>query len=611
MSVALRQVGTAVILAAFLAGFSPAVAQPPQAGKISEEKYETIDVRGIKVPMRDGVKLSADIYRPIVAAGKKVPGIFIFTPYSNNGGGMITRAKYFARRGYAVVMVDTRGRYDSEGEWDPFGAQHKLDGYDTVEWIAKQPWCSGKVGMVGGSYLGWTQWWTATQGPPSLKCIIPEVAPPDGHYNAPYQQGVLVSWLMDWGAMNAGRTGQMIGEGGYGGFSPRRPKDFMHLPYIKMNEYRGAADSPWFATWFSQNLSNDPYWKAISYERPEHFAKVTVPSLSITGWYDANYPGSPRNYLGVKQHGATPEARQPKLVIGPWQHGFNTRSLGKTDFGPEAQIGWDAYCCKWFDHYLLGLKNGVENDPPVYLFVMGRNRWRTGKDWPLPETKWTKYYLHSGGKANSLRGDGTLDTSLPQAEPRDTYVYDPALPALSPYTGGHLEDGPVDSRPAARGDDVLVYTTTPLAQDLEVVGPITAKLYAATSAKDTDWMLRLIDVHPDGHAAFLCDGVMRARHRDPKQHGAYNPAALSTIEPGKAHEYTLEFWRGTGNVFQKGHRVRIEISSSYFPYYLPNLNTGADNIALETKRVTATQTILHDAEHPTHVVLPVIPAGTE
>lgn len=597
----------ALFLAIVLGASLPAFAQP-QPGKISEEKYDTIDVRGIKAPMRDGVKLSLDIFRPTAPDGQKVPAIFIFTPYSNNSGGMMSRAKFFARRGYAVVIGDTRGRFDSEGEWNPFGAKHKEDGHDVVEWIAKQPWCTGKVGMVGGSYLGWTQWWTASQAPPSLKCIIPEVAPPDAFYNAPYQQGIVSGWFMDWLSMMSGRTGQIMGEGPYGGFAPYRQRDFMKLPYIKMNEFRGSADSPWFETVFKQNLLNDPYWTAIAYERPENFSKVTVPSLSITGWYDANYPGSPRNYLGMKQYGATPEARKPKLVIGPWQHAFNSRSLGKTDFGPDAQIAWDGYCCRWFDHYLLGKDNGVEKDPAVQLFVMGRNKWRSGTDWPLPETKWTKYYLHSRGKANSVRGDGTLDTTAPASEPTDKYVYDPALPALSPYTGGHLEDGPVDSRLASRGDDVLVYTTEPLQSDVEVCGPITAKLFAATSAKDTDWMMRLIDVHPDGFSAFLCDGVMRARYRDPKNHGAYNPARLSTIEPGKALEYTLEFWRGTGNLFKKGHRIRIEISSSYYPYYLPNLNTGADNIALETRRVIANQTIYHDAERPSHVVLPVIPA---
>lgn len=599
----------AVVAVLFGDGGRRVEAHPPLAGKISEERYTLHEERGLKIPLRDGVKLSVDLCRP--AELPRAPAIVLMTPYSNNGSGTVARARYFARRGYAVALVDSRGRYDSEGTWDPFSANHKTDGYDTIEWVAKQSWCNGSVGMLGGSYLGWTQWWTATQAPPALKCIIPEVAPPDSHWNCPYQQGILVGWMMDWGAMHSGRTMQIARDGPYGGFTPTRQADFMKLPYLKLNARRGAKDCPWFETWLTQNLAGDPYWQAIAYQHPRDYSRVRVPSLSVTGWFDANYPGSPRNFVGVREHGATREAKQAKLVIGPWQHGFNTRSLGNTDFGPEAAIGWDAYCCRWFDHYLLGIDNGIDRDPAVQVFVMGRNEWRTATDWPLPETHWKKYYLHSGGHANSLRGDGTLSLEPPDKESPDQYVYDPALPTLSPYSGGHLEDGPIDTRPAARGSDVLVYSSEPLASDMEVVGPIFARLYAATSAKDTDWMLRLVDVRPDGHAAFLCDGVMRARHRDPEKEGAFNAHRLSEILPNRPYLYTLEFWRGTGNVFRKGHRIRIEISSSYYPYYLPNLNTGRDNIALETERVIARQIIFHDQTRPTHVLLPMIPKNVE
>ena len=270
-------------------------------------------------------------------------------------------------------------------------------------------------------------------------------------------------------------------------------------------------------------------------------------------------------------------------------------------------IDWDGYVCRWFDHYLKGIDNGVANDPPVFVFVMGRNRWHAEKDWPLPQTRWTNFYLHSGGKANSLDGDGTLSTTAPGDEPADAYTYDPAKPTKAPFTGGHI-DGPADTRKSAAGADVLVYTTPSLTEDVEVTGPLEAKLFASTSAKDTDWMVRLIDVRPDGYAALLCDGVIRARCRDPKNGGAFTAERLSTIEPGQVYEYTLRFWRGTGNVFAKGHRIRVEVSSSYYPYYLRNLNTGADNVALETEVVVARQKVFHDKEHPSHIVLPLIPA---
>lgn len=581
-------------------------AQAPDAGKYSREEFTVQAARGAKVKMRDGVSLSVDWYRP--DADGRFAAILIHTPYNNNSPAWTTRAKWFAKRGYAVVISDCRGRFDSDGVWDPFDRKHKTDGYDLVEWIAKQPWCTGKVGMAGQSYMGWTQWWAATQAPPALKAIAPEVAPPDQFFNGPYQDGILVSWMMDWAPAMAGRTAQAVADGPYGGFVSTRAEDYMKLPYAKLNLRRGALDASWFDTWINKNSAADDYWRGIAYQTKEAYAKVYVPSLNVTGWFDANHPGSPMNYLAMKKYGATDDARRPSLVIGPWPHSFNRdRKTGSTDFGSDSVIDWDGYLCRFFDHFLKGVDNGVTKDPRVHVFVMGSNRWRAEIDWPLPQSKWVKYYLHGGGKANSIKGDGSLSTQAPANETPDNYVYDPAKPTRSPFTGGHIEDGPVDTRKSAEGNDVLAYTSPVLEDDLEVIGPIEAKLFAATSAKDTDWMMRLIDVRPDGYAALLCDGVIRARCRDPQNHGAFNPEKLSTIEPGATYEYTLRFWRGTGNLFKKGHRIRVEISSSYFPYYLRNLNTWADNVGLETSSAIAKQTIHHDQEHPSHIVLPVIP----
>jgi len=586
---------------------STLLATPPDPGHYSEPKSEVRATRGHKAAMRDGVKLSVDAFQP--KAEGKFPAILIITPYSNNPG-FAKRGTWFAQRGYVVAVADSRGRFDSEGTWDPFDPKHKTDGYDLVEWLAHQPWCDGHVGMMGLSYMGWAQWWTASQAPPSLKCIVPEVAPPDAMFNTPYQNGVLVSWMVDWAGANGGRVGQNMGPGPYGGFAleERRLTDYMQLPYLKLQEVRGALDAPWYEKWIRGNTSTDKYWQDIAYQTPESYGKISVPSLAATGWFDADFPGAPMNYLAMKQHGATAEARRPRMVIGPWQHIINSsRKLGAFDYGEEGVIDWDGYVCRWFDHWLKGIDNGVENDAPVHLFVMGRNRWRTAPDWPLPETQWTKFYLHSNGHANGIGGDGTLSIGADQSAESDTYTYDPAKPTRSCFTGGHLEDGAADTRKSSSGDDVLVYTTPPLTEEVEVIGPITAKLYAAMSARDTDWMVRLIDVQPDGFSAMLCEGVMRARHRDPERNGSFNPAKLSTIEPHEVLEYTIDFWRATANVFAKGHRIRIEISSSWFPYYLRNLNTGADNIGLETTSVIAKQTIYHDAKHPSHVVLPIIP----
>ena len=581
-------------------------AQTPDAGNYSPAQYELEEFKGIMVPMRDGVYLSVDLYRPRGAG--VVPGILASTPYDKSG--VRDRARWFAVRGYAVVVADVRGRYNSEGEWDPFNPTHKLDGYDLVEWIGSQAWSTGRVGMIGGSYLGWTQWWTASQAPPSLKAIAPAVVPADGFRNFPYQEGVLVGVTLDWGSTHGGRTQQITAVGPYGGYTNTRYDDFLHTPYVEIAEKRGLMSAPWLPQWIRQNRSTDEYWSAISHQNEAVWSRVAVPSLNMTGWHDAAFPGSVINYVGMSDHGATPEAARPFLMIGPWPHGLNQRVVGNFDYGADAVIDLDGYITRWFDYWLKGIDNGVTRDPRVHVFVMGDNEWVAADDWPLPGTDWTRYYLRSGGSANSLNGDGVLTLAPSETEVVDTYIYDPANPTLDPFTGAHTEEGAVDARLPAIGKEVLVYDTPPLEEDVRVIGPIEAKLYAATSARDTDWMVRLVDVHPNGYAALLAEGVMRARNRNPSAEGRYDASQFSMIEPNQVYEYTIEFWRPTGNVFRQGHRIRVEISSSYYPFYLRNFNTGADNVGLvhESEAVVATQRIYHGGEYPSHILLPVIPA---
>ncbi|BBD98771.1 hypothetical protein SAMIE_1022720 [Sphingobium amiense] len=594
-------------------GNGTAVAQPSALTEAPAKSPVFIETRGQKVAMRDGVELSVDIYRPDVQ--EPLPVIFVLTPYSNDGrlsAGGWDEARWFAERGYAVAIADMRGRFDSDGKWEPFDPKHKTDGYDLVEWLARQSWSNGRVGMKGTSFDGWTQWFTASMAPPSLKAIVPNMAPPDPMWNIPYQQGLMMPWFLDWAAWMSGRTFQVRSKAGYGGFSETRFKDAWKGPYVDINKRRGMLDSPWFEKLIVNNISTSKYFADVSYQGPEGYSKITVPSLNFTGWFDVDQPGSPMNYMGMKRYGATAEARSPRLIIGPWPHGWPVRKVGNVDYGPEAlAVDFREETLRWFDHYLKKIDNGVEKDPPVRVFVMGPNIWRNASDWPLPETRWTKYYLASGGNANSLSGDGVLTTQAPRANGSDSYIYDPGKPTLSPWTGGEIEDGAVDARKPESGREVLVYTTPPLTEDTEVIGPIQIKLFAATSARDTDWIVHLVDVHPDGYAALLTEGVMRARYRDPARAGAFNPAALSTIEPGKVYEYTIDFWRATGNLFRKGHRIRIDVQSSYYPYYLRNLNTGADNNGLvdDKDAVVARQKIYHGSRYPSHIVLPVIPSG--
>lgn len=593
---AFRGILSAVVLISASTGV---LGQAPDPGRYSSEQNEIHWSLGNRVVMRDGVRLSVDIYQP--KGSGRYPALLTITPYNNNGGWQ-ERAKWFARRGYVVAIADTRGRYDSEGAWDPFDRRHKTDGYDLVEWIANQPWCNARVGMYGPSYMGWETWWTATQAPPSLKAIVPEVAPPDPLRNTPYQDGVLVGWMFNWEAGMAGRTNQDFGLGSYSELP-------VQTPYIELDRLRGVMDAPWFETWMRDNLSTSEYWKAISYQSPESYSKVTVPSLAVSGWFDCDHPGTPMNYLGMRQYGATPEARRPRMVIGPWPHGpIIKRVAAGIDYGPDAEIDWDGYVTRWFDHFLKGIDNGVENDPAVHVFVMGANRWRAESDWPLPQTRWTKYYFNSEGNANSLNGDGLLSPTLTARNMFDKYVYDPARPTQSASADGQIA-GAMDTTLSATGRDVLVYQTPPLRSAIEVIGPIEATLYAATSARDTNWFVRLVDVQPDGRSLLLAEGAMRARSRDPQNAGRFNSARFSTIEPGKVYQYTIQFWRGTANLFQKGHRIRVEISSSWFPYFAANMNTGADNLAMVSMReaVVATQSVFHGSRYPSHILLPVIP----
>lgn len=602
------------MLASWIAtGVAPGLAmvQAPDPGNYSESKYELHERRGVHVPMRDGVHLSADIYTPVMPG--KLATILFVGPYDRQGMGTPAKARSVAKRGYVFITVDSRGRFDSEGVWDPFDAKHKSDGYDLVEWIAAQPWSNGKVGMWGGSYMGWTQWWTASTAPPHLAAIAPQVAPPDAFQNVPYQNGIINGPKMNWAGMMSGRAFTAMGEGAYGGMAGRVLQDFKHTPYIDINAYRGMENAPWFKVWYSQNKSTDPYWSAIAYQTEESYSRITVPSLAITGWFDSNQTGSPMNYLAMKKYGATPQARRPSMIIGPWTHASNARVTAGIDYGPEASIDQDGYMLRWYDHYLKGIDNGVENDPPVHVFVMGENKWHAEQDWPLPQMQATRYYFSSNGRANSLKGDGVLTTTPPRRQVIDTYVYDPRNPTLDPFDSfpnhnGHT-DGAVDTRLSAYGDDVLVYQTPVLDSPIELTGPIEATLYAATSARDTDWMMRLVDVQPDGRSLVLTEGIMRARNRDPNDQGRFNPAQLSTIEPDKVYQYTIKFWRGTGNLFKRGHRIRVEISSSWYPYYLPNLNTGADNVAMVSidEAVVARQKVHHGPQYPSHIVLPVIP----
>ncbi len=557
----------------------------PQSQEASKPVFSVKTEFDVKVPLRDGVFLSADIYRPEEEG--KYPAILSLTPYGNHSNPKT--AIFFAERGYVFIIVDCRGRHDSEGEFYPL-IHEAEDGYDVQEWVGKQPWCDRNIGTIGGSYGGWTQWLPAPLGNPHLKTMIPLVAPPDPFYNIPYQYGALMPTSIFWAFFVNGHSNQNLE-------SLNIDKILKHLPLITMDEALGFKSKVW-KDWVSHSRYDD-YWKKQSYQDKYHLVKV--PILHISGWYDDDQPGTTMNYVGMRKNGGSEEARQnQKLIMGPWPHSVNSTSkLGDIDFGPTAIIDLNNLFLRWYDRWLKGIKNGVDEEPKVDIFVMGENKWRKESDWPLPQTVYTKFYFHSKGSANSLFGDGSLSTSPPKKEPPDTFIYDPENPVPFITSPGFAQiGGPDDYRAIERRDDVLVYTSDFLEEDLEVTGPVVVKLYASSSAKDTDFTAKLLDVFPSGYAMRLCDGIVRARFRESLE----NP---SLIEPGRVYEYTIDCW-STSNLFRKGHRIRVEISSSAFPKFDRNSNTGAP-LGTEMKFQKATQTVYHSQIYPSHIILPVIP----
>ena len=564
------------------------------------ERYPVRVERGVAVTMRDGVVLRADVYHP--DADGKFPVLLQRTPY-NKAGGLEFGLKA-AARGFVVINQDVRGRYTSEGEWYTF--KHEPDdGYDTVEWAAALPYSSGKVGMFGGSYVGATQMLTAIAHPPHLAGIFPVVTASNYHENWTYQGGAFEQWFNEsWTSGLAQDTLNRQVTRNTNAMHNIWKLPFSDYPLFDTGAVAGtenpASLAPYFIDWLG-HPSYDDYWKRISIE--EHFSEINVPVYSVAAWYDIFLGGSLRNYAGIKVSGGSDTARRgQRLLVEIGGHAGSGRHIGEVDFGPAAeQVDTDEVMLRWYDAILKGEKNGDEQEKPVKIFVMGKNVWREEDDWPLARAEKARYYLHSGGKSNSLRGDGALSTATPQAEPADHWVYDPADPV--PTVGGplccdspHLAPGPRDQRPVEARDDVLLYTTPAFKQDLEVTGPVTLELYAGSSAVDTDFTAKLVDVWPNGLAQNLTEGILRARYRNSQE----KPEMMN---PGEVYKLTVDLW-ATSNVFLAGHRLRLEVSSSNFPRFNRNTNTGEDP-GRATRLIKATNTVYHDGEHPSALVLPV------
>jgi len=567
--------------------------------------------RNVPVSMRDGTALYADIYRP--SGRGPYPTLLQRTPYDKGGPIAIPLILRAASSGYAVVVQDVRGRFASEGEFYAF-VNERQDGYDTLEWLVAQPWCDGNVGMFGQSYVGLTQWQAAISGHPALKAIIPTVTAADYHAGWTYQGGAFelsfnLSWTMTNLATNtvsrrrksdpsAEETFQRLLDG-----VDDLTAGFRRLPLVGhpiLSEF-----APYYDDWVNHPTYDD-FWAHLDVSTRHDTLQVAA--LNIGGWYDIFLKGTIDNFSGMRANAPTDMRDRQHLLLAAWNHSGISRGnpIGTHDFGMRATggiIDSDGIQLRWFDRWLRGIENGVDHDPPVRLFVMGSNQWRHEHEWPLARTDWQEWFLHSGGRANSLNGDGVLSRESPASEPPDTYVYNPRNPV--PTMGGGLccnavfsQGGAYDQRAVEAREDVLVYTTPPLDQPVEATGPVRLILHASSSALDTDWTAKLVDVSPCGYARNLTDGILRARYRHSMREG-------TPISPGEVIAYEVDLW-ATSNTFLAGHRIRLEVSSSNFPRFDRNPNTG-EMPGRSAEMVSAVQTVCHSSEYLSRLVLPVIP----
>lgn len=539
------------------------------------------------VPMRDGVRLATDLYLP--AANGPHPAIIVRTPYNKDEGKLI--GEFFARYGYVVAVQDTRGRHKSQGYFYPFRTEAR-DGVDLTAWVRRQPWSNGKIGAFGVSYLGFTQWAMAA-GNPDLASFAPTFISGD-LYEGMYKGGAFAQLtFLEWSLTSYGRYGDWNG-------AKNIRRGFGHLPLIDSDD-AALRDIDFYNDWIA-HPQPDAYWEPMSPSR--RVEQINVPAFLTAGWYDFLLDGQMRDFERIRSRAPAHVRAASKILIGPWSHSFfnfNLKNYGIQQRLLEAIPFEFVKASKdWFDYSLKGASNGWDRRPAVRAYVLGANTWQDEDQWPPRDAIDRAFYLHSGGNARTLNGDGRLTPSPPAApEPADTFVFDPANPVPT-KGGGHgnaWAAGPVDQRDVERRQDVMVYTSDALNESLLVMGQIRTRIFASSTARDTDFTAKLVDVFPDGRALIVCEGIMRARYRN----GMDRPALL---EPGRVYPFDIELGP-TAVSFQPGHRIRVEISSSNAPRYEVNPNTGGE-IATETARIVATQRVLHNPGEPSALILPVV-----
>ncbi len=567
--------------------------------------------KDVMVPMRDGQTLATDLSIP--DGGGPAPPRLVRPPSRQDVPNLLGNSlnvQALLEAGYAVVFQDCRGTYRSGGEFTPL-VHEPDDGADTVAWIGRQPWCDGNVGSFGASYLGWVQWAMAPGAPAGLGAMAPTVTTSD-YYTAPwYSEGGAFSLHMSlwWSTLMSFFGAQRSLAAGTGGVDAMMELAGMlgdlepRLAAMPTGDQPALAGS-WYPEWV-RHADRDEFWQDLSVV--DHLDRVTVPALNVGGWFDIFAGSTARTFARMREEAGSAEAREgQRLIMGPWDHLSYTGAYHDRQFGLMADVlaaDLTGAHIAFFDRWLRGRTDALDGSAPVRIFVMGLDQWRDEEDWPLPDTRYTDYFLGGSGRANTANGDGVL-TETPGPEATDTFTYDPADPV--PSVGGRMvlpsslnAVGPVDQREVEARDDVLCFTTPVLEGPVEVTGHVSLELHVASSALDTDFTGKLVDVFPDGRAIYLTDGILRARYRD-------SLAEPEPLEPEKVYEVTLDL-SVTSNVFLPGHRIRLEVSGSNFPRYDRNTNTGG-TIAEESpeEAVVASNRVLHGAGHPSRLVLPII-----
>lgn len=577
---------------------------------IQAETHNFIIEKNVMLPMRDGVKLATDVYRPRTEA--PLPVMLARLPYNKDLPRVFAfPIEGYLEAGYAVVVQDMRGRFASEGEFT-LTRDEPSDGVETIDWIVNQSWSNGRIGMFGASYLGITQWLAAKEQPSAVKTIAPMHTKHSlyTHVGGAFELGLFLDWAVRQGVdgevprrVNTEEATQEDLDAVEQMLHDMHPI-YAHLPLTDMPLVKRFA--PYYFDWLNQTTDDV---ERYAREGRAIYEQVTVPALNIGGWYDMFVEGVIDNYRQMKQRGGSELARKSQhLLIGPWAHFDLPGLFTERDYGPQAStrdMDLVGVHIRWYDRWLKDIDNGVEHEKPVRIFVMGADVWRDEADWPLPDTQYRNYYLHSQGGANTLAGDGLLLLEAPEEQPEDVFLYDPRNPV--PTIGGlnllpegdWLNAGPRDQRKLEQREDVLCYTTPPLAQDVEVTGPIDLVLSISSSAPDTDFTGKLVDVYPDGRAEILTDGILRVRYRE----------SLTTpvlMEPGQTYEIRVHLGV-TSNVFKAGHSIRLEVSSSNFPRFNRNTNTGGDTISeREEDLQPAINRVYHDPARLSYLILPII-----